>query len=105
MAQPAGTEPKLGVIPRVVKYGFGGIREYSILLTDRRFIFVLASLNRMFLVAAAIGGQSARRSLDPRHETLRPRACRTFSTTIRRPSRLSRTASSSGTTESDGSSC
>src|SRR5438093_1264156 len=56
MAQPAGTEPKLGVIPRVVKYGFGGIREYSILLTDRRFIFVLASLNRMFLVAAAIGG-------------------------------------------------
>src|SRR3989442_7838109 len=56
MALPAGGEPKLGVIPRVVKYGFGGIREYSILLTDRRFIFVLASLNRMFLVAAAIGG-------------------------------------------------
>jgi len=56
MALPAGGEPKLGVIPRVVKFGFGGIREYSILLTDCRFIFVLASLNRMFLVAAAIGG-------------------------------------------------
>src|SRR5437879_8180548 len=56
MALPAGGEPKLGVIPRFVKYGFGGMREYSILLTDRRFIFVLASLNRMFLVAAAIGG-------------------------------------------------
>src|SRR5437773_11281830 len=56
MALPAGGEPKLGVIPRVGQYGFGGIREYSMLLTDRRFIFVLASLNRMFLVAAAIGG-------------------------------------------------
>src|SRR5207245_5020581 len=56
MALPAGGEPKLGVIPRFVKYAFGGMREYSILLTDRRFIFVLASLNRMFLVAAAIGG-------------------------------------------------
>ena len=52
---PVG-EPKLGVIPRVVKYGIGGIREYSVLLTDRRFILVLASLDRMVLVAAALGG-------------------------------------------------
>src|SRR5207245_9523634 len=65
MALPAGGEPKLGVIPRFVKYGFGGMREYSILLTDRRFIFVLASLNRMFLVAAAIGGAIGAAIADP----------------------------------------
>src|SRR5207245_10322093 len=35
---------------------FGGMRESSILSAARRFIFGLASLNRVFLVAAAIGG-------------------------------------------------
>ncbi len=49
-------EAKRGIIPRVVKHGFGSTREYSILLTDRRMIFVMASLSRAHLAAAAIGG-------------------------------------------------
>lgn len=56
MALPSGAELKRGVIPRVVRHGFGSVREYSVLLTDRRMLFVMASLSRAHLAAAAVGG-------------------------------------------------
>lgn len=56
MAASPVPEPKIGVVPRVVKHGFGSVREYSVLLTDRRMIFVMASLSRAHLAAAALGG-------------------------------------------------
>lgn len=49
------TERKLAVVPRVVVAGMLGEKDYGVLLTDRRMIFVLERTSRAG-IAAGIGG-------------------------------------------------
>ncbi len=71
-------ERKVAVVPRVVVAGALGPREYGILLTDERTIFVLESASKAGLgavlggaVGAAVaGGLATRKYVDYEHEDL-----------------------------------